>query len=272
MARQFVDRRAANQSAVTARVRLPASICRKSAPRSIAKPMLGRVNYYEHHLGDYARDTRHLTILEHGAYRLLLDIYYASEEPLPLDMTAIERLAGARTHSEKKAIRTVIEEFFISASDGWRHERCDKVISAYRQKREKAQKSAKKRWSPSCERIATAERTHCDGNAKAMLPITNNQEPYSVTNVTDGKPSPRDELFALVAPTAKQFGIGDKQTRSLFGQAVKLAGGDHAAVVSVVNNALRDPPLEFAAWLIAACKPKSQTLYGMDLTDDDLNP
>lgn len=29
------------------------------------------MNYYEHHLGDYYRKAKHLTLLEHGAYRML---------------------------------------------------------------------------------------------------------------------------------------------------------------------------------------------------------
>jgi uncharacterized protein YdaU (DUF1376 family) len=33
------------------------------------------VNYYERHLGDYAKDAGHLSMLEHGAYSLLLDRY-----------------------------------------------------------------------------------------------------------------------------------------------------------------------------------------------------
>ena len=45
----------------------------------------GCVNYYERHLGDYARDTAHLTMVEHGAYTLLLDRYYATESPIPAD-------------------------------------------------------------------------------------------------------------------------------------------------------------------------------------------
>ena len=30
-----------------------------------------RVNYWERHIGDYARDAGHLSMLEHGAYTLV---------------------------------------------------------------------------------------------------------------------------------------------------------------------------------------------------------
>ena len=43
------------------------------------------MNYYERHLGDYARDTGHLSMLEHGAYTLLMDRSSASEQGIPAD-------------------------------------------------------------------------------------------------------------------------------------------------------------------------------------------
>lgn len=148
MARQFVDRRAANQSAVTARVRLPASICRKSAPRSIAKPRLGRVNYYEHHLGDYARKTSHLTLLEHGVYRRLLDLYYIHEAPLPAKIEAIQRLVGARTQDEREAVETIVNEFFALADDGWHNSKCDEEIIKAHERMERARENGKRGGRP----------------------------------------------------------------------------------------------------------------------------
>ena len=37
---------------------------RKAALRSAELPV---VNYYKHHIGDYAKKTAHLTVIEHGA-------------------------------------------------------------------------------------------------------------------------------------------------------------------------------------------------------------
>mgnify|MGYP001264755674 CR=1 FL=1 len=93
------------------------------------------MNYYKRHIGDYMRDTSHLSLLEHGAYTKLLDLYYVREEPLPDD--EVERLIGARTPAEKKATRAVLKEFFRLEESGWRHARCDREIELYRAKAER---------------------------------------------------------------------------------------------------------------------------------------
>lgn len=54
------------------------------------------MNFYEHHLGDYMRDTAHLSMIEDAAYRRLLDAYYIREAPLPA-ATAISRSADRST-------------------------------------------------------------------------------------------------------------------------------------------------------------------------------
>ena len=37
--------------------------------------------WYPHYPGDYGRDTGHLSLIEHGAYRLLLDHCYMTAKP-----------------------------------------------------------------------------------------------------------------------------------------------------------------------------------------------
>ena len=94
------------------------------------------MNYYKFNIGDYAAATRHLTMLEHGAYRLLLDLYYTTEQPIPADMKAAARKAGARSKDEAQAVETVLNEFFAMSPDGWVHTRCDAEIALYQQKAE----------------------------------------------------------------------------------------------------------------------------------------
>jgi uncharacterized protein YdaU (DUF1376 family) len=83
------------------------------------------MNYYKRHLGDYARDTGHLTALEHGIYGLLLDWYYANEKPIPADKA--ERIA----RGNPKETQTVLSEFFKLTLDGWRHSYADRIIREY---------------------------------------------------------------------------------------------------------------------------------------------
>lgn len=86
------------------------------------------MNYYKRHIGDYAAATRHLSLLEHGVYTMLLDTYYTSEKPLPLEIRAVQRLVGARTDDEREAVETILREFFTETEDGWHQGRCDEEI------------------------------------------------------------------------------------------------------------------------------------------------
>lgn len=94
------------------------------------------MNYYKRHIGDYAAATRHLSMLEHGAYTMLLDTYYTTEQPLPVDVKAAARKAGARSKDEVAAVEVVLAEFFTLQADGWHSARCDAEIAAYQSKAE----------------------------------------------------------------------------------------------------------------------------------------
>jgi uncharacterized protein YdaU (DUF1376 family) len=132
------------------------------------------LNYYEHHLGDYLRDTAHLSMIEDGAYRRLIDLYYTREDLLPPNLDAICRLIRARSEEEKAAVIVVLDEFFTRTDDGYRHKRCDEEVARYHEKQEKARSSANARWTRS-ERNANAMRTQCDGTA-LQTPDSSNQK------------------------------------------------------------------------------------------------
>lgn len=87
------------------------------------------MNHYPRHIGDYLKDTSHLSLLEHGAYARLLDVYYTREGPIPADQAT--RLTGARTREERAAVGAVLAEFFVLDGDEWRQKRADEEIAAY---------------------------------------------------------------------------------------------------------------------------------------------
>ena len=137
------------------------------------------MNYYEHHLGDYAEATAHLSFLEDAAYSRLIRKYYASEKPIPVDIAAAQRLVGARSKEERAAVETVLNEFFVLRDDGWHQDRCDAEIARYQDKQDKAKRSANARWNKAdahTERNADAMRTHSEGNA-LQTPDTRHQTP-----------------------------------------------------------------------------------------------
>lgn len=90
------------------------------------------LNYYERHLGDYAKDTGHLTMLEHGAYNLLLDRYYATESGIPADQAY--RVARARTKEERDAVDVVLLEFFTLDAGVYAKKRCEEELERARAK------------------------------------------------------------------------------------------------------------------------------------------
>jgi uncharacterized protein YdaU (DUF1376 family) len=89
------------------------------------------VNYYEHHIGDYAEATAHLSFVEDAAYSRMMRKCYASERALPADIAAVQRLIGARSKDERQAVESVLHEFFELREDGWHNARCDAEIARF---------------------------------------------------------------------------------------------------------------------------------------------
>lgn len=104
------------------------------------------MHYYERHLGDYARDTGHLSLLEHGVYGVLLDRYYSTEEPIPAAQAY--RIARARTDDERAAVDAVLAEFFVLDGEVWRHRRADEEILKAQNRIAAARENGKRGGNP----------------------------------------------------------------------------------------------------------------------------
>ena len=83
--------------------------------------------WYKFYLGDYITHTTHLSDAEDLAYRRLLDLYYISEKPIPLDTESVAR----KIRLDLDITESVLGEFFDMGVDGYRNSRCDMEIAKY---------------------------------------------------------------------------------------------------------------------------------------------
>lgn len=82
------------------------------------------MNFYKHYIGDFQRDTSHLSLTEKGAYLALIQHYYATEKPLPNDVGSLCRIAGAFSKSERAAVKVATSFFEVKDGMLW-HKRIE---------------------------------------------------------------------------------------------------------------------------------------------------
>lgn len=147
------------------------------------------MNYYEHHLGDYLRDTAHLSMLEDGAYRRLIDAYYIRETPLPVEARDVFRLVRAQSKQDREAVETVLREFFHLTDAGWVHHRCDREIGRFREKSEKAKASIRARWEKARAAAPDEQQSNNDRNTNVS---GNGIRTYNEGNTPRARPQTPD--------------------------------------------------------------------------------
>lgn len=159
------------------------------------------MNYYERHLGDYAKDTGHLSMTEHGAYTLLLDRYYGTEKGIPADQA--HRLARARTPEETDAVDAVLREFFTLVDGVWIHGRVEQEIEKASGRIKAAQENGKRGGRP---RKETQQKP--------------SGFPLGYENETQQEPS--EKLTNHQSPSKSERDIGAPDSPTLAGQACLL--------------------------------------------------
>jgi len=102
------------------------------------------VIWYKFHLGDYITHTTHLSDAEDLAYRRLLDLYYMSERPIPLDTTLVSR----KIRLDLDITESVLGEFFEKTEEGYRNMRCDAEIDKYQRQVENNRSLGKRGGRP----------------------------------------------------------------------------------------------------------------------------
>jgi uncharacterized protein YdaU (DUF1376 family) len=134
------------------------------------------MHYYQFNIADYRKDTVHLSRLEHGIYRDLIDWYYLDEQPIPLETQSVMRRLRLVSEEEAKALENVLSDFFFQ-DGGWRHRRIDLDIVEYHAMAEKNKANGKLGGRPKKTQSVSSGLPDESQNNPNQEPLTINQEP-----------------------------------------------------------------------------------------------
>ena len=137
------------------------------------------MHYYQHHIGDFIKDTSFLTNEEIGIYLKLIWLYYDTEKPLPNNLFELGMKTGTRDNTEM--LSGLLEMFFSfhSVEDCWHHNRCDKEIAHYKQQLTTASKAGKaSALKRAMNKNSTSVEQALNERSTDVQP-TNNQEPLT---------------------------------------------------------------------------------------------
>ena len=193
------------------------------------------MHYYQHHIGDFIRDTAQLNDHQLATYLRLIWIYYDSERPISDDLESV----AFAVRSDEKTVGLILRHYFTRSPEGWIHSRCEKEINEYKARGDKARQKANARWSN-----AAAMPQHSHSNAAALPqhrkngvldanqePITNNQEKEkereSATDAADAAPRSRATAISDDFPGDAELAWCDAERPELSAATVAIAFRDY---------------------------------------------
>ena len=169
------------------------------------------MNFYKHYIGDFQRDTCHLSLTERGAYLALIHHYYATELPLPKEHSALCRVAGAFTKPERDAVKVAMT-FFQVVDSGLMHNRIEaelhkageisttnRDIAVTREARRRAEKLAQSEHEASTKRGTNLARAEHEQSTPQTPDTNKSKEANASLSEAELPDCPHDALIDLYA-------------------------------------------------------------------------
>ena len=116
--------------------------------------------WFPFNIADYRSSTAHLSNDEDLAFRRLLDMYYDTELPIPLDSAWLAR----RIRVSIQAVESVLSDMFERREDGYHHKRCDAEIVKYQAFAVSGKRGADIRWGKGSDGGAIGSQSNPNAN------------------------------------------------------------------------------------------------------------
>lgn len=142
-------------------------------------------------------------------YRDMLDVYYDTEQPLPLDLELLCDQIGVEQDDERRVVERLLRLKFTRQDDGYHHLICDHVIAEYRKKADTARANGGKGGRPK-KAVQNPEKPSGfqsgsdpdasgnpagSGSQANQEPITKNQKPSKTLSSSGDDGAPFDAFW-----------------------------------------------------------------------------
>ena len=240
------------------------------------------------YVGDYLRDTGHLTVIEHGAYLLLIMHAWSRGGALPVDESRLRGIAKMTPTQWRKSRKTLLD-FFKREAEKYSHHRIDKELSTTADLIEKRSKAGRTGGLASSNRRVLLEaNTQANQQQVASVLLEQSSTPvHTQTPITSSLRSDGAQVDLLgpvpVPPEderktrrlhlwreAKRV-LGELGFRSdpapFIGKLLKLAKDSELVVLAALAAAEQEKPADPGPWLIASvnrrAEPEADDPYGI---------
>lgn len=165
------------------------------------------MHYYKFNIADWGLSTSHLSLDEEAIYFRLVNFYYDSESPIPLETQSVFRRLRMGSHAETAS--SVLAEFFQETDKGWIHTRCDNVLKDYRKTSKKNKVNGAKGGRP--PKTMACKETQIKPNG---LPNESQNNPNQEPLTTNHKPLTKVIKTSRFAPPSQVDAANYFQERS----------------------------------------------------------
>jgi len=164
------------------------------------------MHYFKFDIATWIQSTRHLTPEEEGVYLRLVNHYYDTEKPLPVEIQPVLKRLQLRGHLD--LVNEILTDFFVLTEKGWSHNKCNELLKEYHKGTKKNKLNGQKGGRPSKTKassvtqkepsgLITETQTEPKHNPNYEL-VTKNEE-LITKDIKASKipPCPHDEIIDL---------------------------------------------------------------------------
>lgn len=204
------------------------------------------MHYYKFNIADYRKDTGHLTTLEHGIYRQLIDWHYLDEKPIPEETQVVCRRLRLVSESELLGLQNVLNDFFELTPKGYVQRRIVVEIADYHEQADKNKANGKLGGRPKKTQVVSSGLPDESQNNPNHKPLTINHKPKNTVMTPPNGVSDIVWQDFVKHRKAKRAQITERVISDIATQA-KLAGWTLEAALS--ETTIRNWQTFKAAWV-----------------------